>query len=148
MLFELRQTVLALESQRAEAPFALVVESDLCDRLPYDVAFWDLASHQHRILFREHARYDSLQPQSIEVRAPDGQSVGLRSVILERRMPGEEKFGRYMQFTFEKDIQGPVTIAHDHEAEFAAKDASGQVGTPCELFDRGLYQSPAQRGDL
>ena len=60
-LFALGGAALALATFQARGLLGVEFDSDLANRLPYDVAYWDFSVNQPAWLYREHTHYRQLK---------------------------------------------------------------------------------------
>jgi hypothetical protein len=144
---------LALGSQETGA-LPITFDSDLSEKLPFDIAYWDGVHQAYRILFAEGQRYTELTKQTVHYSQPvadESQDHASHKVfMLYRRWPGDEDqfevFGRYY---FPNDIQSPVTIGYDLDrGDFTVEDAAGPGQLRQTDDDMKPYRSPPERGDL
>ena len=147
--------VLALAAMEAQAEqIDPKFDSDLADRLPFDVGFRDLRVGMVKVLFEEHKRYLDLttrEPVKIPLAEVAKQGVPARRFVLLRRFPGDLGFANFLAFEFPDGIQGPhLSVLYDDtsEFEFRAVDAAGTEGQAVDLTAGETYQAPAQRGDI
>jgi hypothetical protein len=146
--------VLALATVKTQGGL-IEFPGDLCNRLPFDVAFFDFKLRAYRLLFREHTLYPNMQPQTVRLHPaglnPDGTPQRITAVVLYRRWPGDRDFSPYLKFAFEAGVQGgSVTVSYDltaHPPQFVVHDAEG---TPGVLLpdEEEVSRSPVQRGTL
>lgn len=133
--------------------FDLLFDSDLADRLPFDVGYLNMARGQVEPLFAEHTHYRDLQARD-PLLIPLGESTrenGGRQFVLYRKFPGDEKWSDYIVYTFDEPIQGPhLEIFYDDTSpyEFRVFDGMQQEGVPNDLSAAEVHRSPAQRGDI
>ena len=129
--------------------------SDLSNRLPFDVAFYDRDLNEYLNLFREHDRYDQLPAKTIQIPQVKGEQDGTRAITLYRHWPGDMDEARRPRYTpfltwkFLEPIKGPVTVSYDlgrTPAEFVVK--YGEIEGELEPVVEETYRSPVQRGNL
>lgn len=128
-------------------------DSDLADRLPFDIGFFSRVTAQDVLLYSEHTHYRELRDQDA-VKLPLGDGTiesGGRRFTLRRRFPGDVGYADFIEYRFEEPIRGPhLTVKYDDASpfEFVVYDGEGQEGTPIDLTANEIHRSPAQRGDL
>ncbi len=147
--------VLALAAMEAQAEqIDPKFDSDLADRLPFDVGFRDLRVGMVKVLFEEHKRYLDLktrEPVKILLAEVSKQGVTAKRFVLLRRFPGDTGFTNFLAFEFPDGIQGPhLSVLYDDESEFEFRvlDGAGNEGAAVDLTAGDTYQAPAQRGDI
>jgi hypothetical protein len=145
--------VLALSTLEAVGSVQIEFDSDLSNRLPFDVGYKELRTNTNPILYREHTPYERLKPKAIPMTSLKLGSSGGRKVekfVLERRFPGDDGFTPYLAFHFPDGIQGDLEVAYDpHQREFTVRDTrTNSFGESKDVADTSIYRSPAQRGDL
>lgn len=147
--------VLALAAMEAQAEqIDPKFDSDLADRLPFDVGFRDLRVGMVKVLFEEHKRYVDLKTrEAVKIPLADLSQKGVppRRFVLLRRFPGDPGFTNFLAFEFPDGIQGPhLSVLYDDESEFEFRvaDGAGNEGAAVDLTAGDTYQAPAQRGDI
>jgi hypothetical protein len=152
--------VLALATLQSRGEIRIEFDSDLSNRLPYDVAYRDLSVNQDAWLYHEHTHYRELKAMNpIEVsmaalrvqdRATAVSASAPKQFELSRRFPGDEGFSKFMLIEFPEGIQGDLKVSYDDESpfEFTVVDSQGNVGQPRDLTNDSVYRAPAQRGDI
>lgn len=138
------------QAQQIEPKF----DSDLADRLPFDVGYLHLGVNMTKVLFEEHKRYLDLktrEPVKIPLADVSARGVPPRRFSLLRRFPGDPSFTNFLAFEFPEGIQGQhLSVVYDDESEFEFRvtDAAGNEGRAVDLTAGDTYQAPAQRGDI
>ncbi len=147
--------VLALAAIEGQAQqIDLQFDSDLADRLPFDVGFKTLMVNEVKVLFEEHKRYLDLktrEPVKIPLSELSKTGVVPNRFTLLRRFPGDPAFVGFLAFEFPDGIQGGhLLLSYDDEDsfEFKAVDGAGNEGRAKDLTAGDTYQAPAQRGDI
>ena len=140
--------VLALAMRTMAELVDIQFDSDLSNRLPYDVAYENLKSGRFRKMYDEHEKYEDMyQERQMSVLAHADHH--LEDFVLMRRWPDEKDFSPFLRFHFPRGIQGSISLRYEpEEANFIAVDESNQKGERFEIELEGLYRSPLQRGDL
>jgi hypothetical protein len=160
--------VLALATQKEHGGL-IEFPSDLCNRLPFDVAYFDFKARAYLVLFREHQFYTDkvemrdgkpvvvekgLRAQTVPIHPagvnPDGSPQKITTVVLHRRWPGDKDFTPYLKYSFEGGVKGSITVSFDAEAtppQFVVHDGEK---TPGVLLaeEEEISRSPVQRGNL
>lgn len=147
--------VLALAAMEARGQyFEPRFESDLSDRLPFDVGFMNMSVNRPETLFQEHTPYHILKsraPQEIPVAQVTEEGVPSNNFILVRKFPGDAVFHKFLAFRFPNGIQGTalrVSYDDEYEYEFRVVDGDDVEGNPIDLTAGETYIAPALRGDI
>ncbi len=149
--------VLALATQESNGKIRVDFDSDLANRLPYDVGYWDYTVQQPRLLYSEHTLYEELKglppvqvPMATVPPEKDAAGAAARSFTLLRRFPGDPEFTDFLRFSFSDGIRTDLLVSYtDDEFEFKVTDQTGGVaGRPTDLTDGAVYVAPAMRGDV
>ncbi len=129
-------------------------DSDLCDRLPFNVGFLDRRVKAEKILFQEHVHYRTLkarEPVKVPLAEVPAEGVQARRFVLLRQFPGDPDFHPFLAFEFPEGIQGQfLSVSYDdsYEFEFRVKDGKDNEGIAIDLTAGDVYRAPAQRGDI
>lgn len=132
-------------------------DSDLHNRLPFNVGFKNARINGVTVLFAEHELYDDLakrtkrQPARIalaELPAPN--QLGTKQLVLLRQFPGDEGFSDFLAFEFPEGISGQhLLVSYDDSSEFEFRVTDGTTdGTARDLSGKEMYRAPALRGDI
>ena len=128
-------------------------DSDLHNRLPFNVGFKNARAGGVTVLFAEHELYDDLAkrpPARIALAELTPNQLGTRQLVLLRQFPGDATFSEFLAFEFPEVISGQhLLVSYDDSSEFEFRVTDGTTdGTARDLTGKELYRAPALRGDI
>ncbi len=128
-------------------------DSDLADRLPFNVGFRNWTVGQVAVLYEEHTRYSTMRvrdPIKVPLAAVSSEGVASKRFVLLRQFPGDPEFHNFLAFEFPEGIQGQfLSIRYDDTSEFEFRVADDKgVGNAVDLTAGDTYRAPALRGDI
>ena len=144
---------LALQSKTHASTLDIHFDSDLSDKLPFEITKWDHAAGRYRDLYHEHESYTTLKQMTIHVPPPSAENDskdhnGL--VYLERRWPGDVEPSDFLKFKFDDPIVGPLAVWYDAERfRFFMRDIGGSAQEVAGAeVQPPPYRAPVQSGTL
>ncbi|OWK36464.1 hypothetical protein [Fimbriiglobus ruber] len=127
---------------------AVQYESNLSERLPFDVGVHELHVAGTRRIFREFTPYSDLLTQTMELRmekAPDGTP---QTLMLDRRFPGDERWSQFAAYHFAHGSAGDVQIRYDDALSRFVVTADGEDSAYADPTDPLTHVSPQNVGDV
>ncbi len=143
--------VFALQSQDRQDTLGIRFDSQLADKIPFEITFTDRAEGRVRSLYREHESYNDLTERRIPVPEPsrDAQGPHFGIVYLGRRWPGDPKPADYLKFPFKEAITGPLTVWYERDQfRFFMRDETSGEEVAGEEFQKAAFRAPVQSGLL
>jgi molecular chaperone DnaK (HSP70) len=143
---------LALQSQKRHDALDIRFDTELADKLPFEITFTDRAAGKVRPLYHEHDSYSELGEQRIPVPEPsrDASDPHFAVVYLGRRWPGDRDPVDYLEFPFSRAIVGPLTVWYDPQSfRFLMRDEGGDGEEVAGVeVQKASFRAPVQSGKL